>query len=68
MYVCICNAYRERDILEAARRGARTAEEAYRVLGEGPCCGHCLPTAQSLIEDLIEGLMPAGCPALMPAE
>ena len=37
MYVCICNAYRDAEIREAA-------------LGGGPRCGRCLPTAQELID------------------
>jgi bacterioferritin-associated ferredoxin len=50
MYVCLCNAYRERDLVEAARAGACTAEAAYQWLGGPPQCGQCLPTAQAVID------------------
>ena len=50
MYVCICNGYREAEVLEAAAQGARLAEDAYLSLGAGPCCGRCLDVAQALID------------------
>jgi bacterioferritin-associated ferredoxin len=53
MYVCLCNAYRERDIAAAARAGARTPEAAYAWLGAAPVCGRCLPMAQSVIDPLL---------------
>ena len=50
MYVCICNAYRDAEIREAARSGLRCARKAYAALGGGPRCGRCLPVAQDLID------------------
>lgn len=50
MFVCICNAYRDRDIADAARKGARTACEAYDALGNGPNCGSCLDDATRIVE------------------
>ncbi|MCY3755389.1 MAG: (2Fe-2S)-binding protein [Alphaproteobacteria bacterium] len=50
MYVCICNAYRDAEIREAARSGLRCAHKAYAALGGGPRCGRCLPVAQDLID------------------
>ncbi|MCY4231971.1 MAG: (2Fe-2S)-binding protein [Alphaproteobacteria bacterium] len=50
MYVCICNAYRDAEIREAARTGVRSAHKAYAALGGGPRCGRCLPDAQDLID------------------
>ena len=49
MFVCICNAYRDRDIAAAARKGARSAEEAYEALGSGPNCGCCLDAAEEIV-------------------
>ena len=74
MYVCICNGYRESELREVAREGAVTAEDAYLSLGDGPCCGRCLPLAQDIVDherrsqgadsdrDGLPGL-PALCPA-----
>lgn len=50
MYVCVCNGYRESDIRDAARAGARCARRAYDSLGGGPQCGKCLDLAQDLID------------------
>jgi len=52
MYVCLCNAYTESDIRAAAAEGARTADEAYCSIGDGPCCGRCIATAQQIIDDV----------------
>jgi len=51
MYVCMCNALRDRDVAAAAAAGARTAVDAYRALGAAPRCGRCLPFAQRFIEE-----------------
>jgi len=55
MYICICNGYREREVRDAALRGARTVEDAYQALGNGPCCGCCVAEAQEFIEQTLAG-------------
>ncbi len=50
MYVCLCNGYRESELRAVAREGISVANEAYEALGNGPCCGRCLDTAQALID------------------
>ncbi len=52
MFVCICNAYRDKDIAHAARSGARCAEEAYEALGNGPNCGCCLEVAEEIVSQV----------------
>ena len=54
MFICICNAYRERDIAGVAQSGIHCARQAYAMLGSGPRCGQCLEDAQALI-DLVRG-------------
>lgn len=58
MFVCICNAYRDVEIREAARAGARCARDAYAALGAGPRCGRCLGDAQTLIDEAHGGRAP----------
>ena len=54
VFICICNAYRERDIAGMAQSGVHCARQAYAMLGSGPRCGQCLKDAQALI-DLVHG-------------
>jgi bacterioferritin-associated ferredoxin len=50
MYVCLCNGYRESELRALARRGISDAQEAYRALGDGPCCGCCVDFAQEILD------------------
>ncbi len=60
MYVCICNALTDQQILTAAEQGARTVADAYRVLGAEINCGQCACLAKDLIDDVVRpGLLQA---------
>lgn len=63
MFVCLCNAYRDAEIREAARFGARRAKDVYAALGRGPRCGRCLAFAQYLIDEVHSGTDEAAPPA-----
>ncbi len=64
MLVCICNAIREDDLREAARRGADDAESAYAWLGKQPNCGICLDHADDVIIEE-RRCIPSACAAKM---
>lgn len=49
MIVCSCNAIREEEIRQAARRGATCAESAYRALGCEFECGSCADYAEEIV-------------------
>jgi len=49
MIVCVCNAIRETDVREAARRGATCPKSAYQSLGRRPNCGQCFSFAREII-------------------
>jgi len=51
MYVCICNALRDKDLAEAARADARSVADVFRRCGRRPQCGKCLPDVAQMIED-----------------
>ena len=51
MIVCVCNAITEKEVREAARKGARTPEAAYAMLDCEPQCGCCLHYAQEMIDE-----------------
>ena len=49
MYVCICNALRDKQ-LAAASHDARTVADVFRRCGTRPQCGKCLPDVAQMIE------------------
>lgn len=49
MYICVCNAIRECELRETARRTGGDAESVYAALGKRPNCGHCLSEADEVI-------------------
>ncbi|TIX51264.1 (2Fe-2S)-binding protein [Alteraurantiacibacter aquimixticola] len=49
MYICVCNAIRECELRNAARRTGGDAESVYAALGKRPNCGHCLDDADDVI-------------------
>jgi bacterioferritin-associated ferredoxin len=59
MYVCICNALTDQQILTAAEQGARTVADAYRLHGVEINCGHCTCMAQDLIDDVAYPMLQA---------
>jgi bacterioferritin-associated ferredoxin len=50
MYVCICNAVTDRDILKAIDDGVSTVEGLGDTLNVGTCCGRCKSCAEGLIQ------------------
>ncbi len=51
MFVCICNALREKELAAAAGGDARTVADVFRRCGRRPQCGKCLPEVAQIIED-----------------
>lgn len=49
MFVCLCNAIRDREFAAAAK-GATSVAETFRKCGRRPQCGKCLPDVASIIE------------------
>ena len=49
MYICICNAIRERDLRSLAQDAPGDAEALYARMGCQPQCGQCLEDADFLI-------------------
>lgn len=57
MYVCVCNAIRESQVLGVIRvEGACTPGEIFRALDAKPVCGKCIPDMERLLK--AEGLGP----------
>ena len=50
MYVCLCHAVTEHQIIDSAATGAGL-EEIAAELGVGTCCGQCRAHAESVIAE-----------------
>lgn len=51
MYVCICNAIREKDLRSAVHRCTGGVEAIYTALGRPPQCRQCLDDAEDIVAD-----------------
>ncbi len=51
MYVCICNAVTDKDILNAADAGATTLKHLRDELNVATCCGRCATCAKRLLKE-----------------
>lgn len=63
MYVCVCRAVTDRQILQAARAGAKNLKDLRRELGVATECGQCASCARQCLreahaEPSSNGLMP----------
>ncbi len=50
MYVCICKAITEKQVLQAASEGARSLQDLQCGLGVATGCGQCAADACSVLE------------------
>ena len=53
MYICLCNAITDRQIVRAAEEGARSSEDLAMQLGVGMGCGRCRSCAKALLVETI---------------
>ncbi len=65
MYVCICNALKDKELVAAAEADADTVAAAFRHCGRKPQCGKCLSHVADLIE---QTRREAAGSAILPAE
>ena len=69
MYVCLCNAFTDRDVNRAIDDGARTAGQVYKRLEAIPQCGKCkdmireMVSARHALQSPLEAAQPFGVPA-----
>ncbi len=59
MYICLCNAITDRQIVQAAQSGARSPEDLTRELGIGLGCGRCTSCAKALLQETVAKLAAA---------
>ena len=53
MYICLCNAITERQIIRAVELGARSTSDLAQGLGVGIGCGRCTSCAKTLLRDTV---------------
>lgn len=58
MYVCLCNAIRDRDLHPHTAGGCCSVSMVYRALGAEPKCGKCVP----FVRDALRQAASAGSP------
>lgn len=51
MYICICNAITERQVVDAVAQGATTLQDLQANPGVATCCGCCAGTAQEYLPE-----------------
>lgn len=59
MFVCICNAVRDRDIRSAVDDGVTTMRELQMQLGVSATCGKCAPCAREILSECLTEKIPA---------
>jgi bacterioferritin-associated ferredoxin len=62
VYVCVCNAIRERDVRRAIEEGACTPQEIFKAHDAEPCCGRCIPDLERMLKEAGVGPWCAACP------
>ena len=53
MYVCVCNAVKDRDLREAAASGCRSFGEIQARTKVSTCCGRCEPMAREIVDEAL---------------
>lgn len=63
MYICICNAITDKQILDAQAQGCDSIDDVMKDLGVGSSCGRCVTKAENLlIENAgVQRFNPAAC-------
>lgn len=67
MYVCICNAITDKQILEAAERGVSDVWTLQNELGVATNCGSCVEAASELLREAAKPSISAGPRLYQPA-
>ena len=63
MYICLCNAITDRQIVRAAELGVRSPEDLAYELGVGTGCGRCMTCAKTLLAESVARITHSTCEA-----
>jgi len=64
MYLCLCNAVTDRELVQALAEGCTTLRDLHQATGCGGQCGRCLPLISEFLERHLSsaGAEPAASP------
>jgi bacterioferritin-associated ferredoxin len=65
MYVCLCNAFTDRQVRAVCPDVGTSTAAVYCALGVRPQCGKCVPTVRQMVREFTETL--AAAPGAVPA-
>ena len=51
MYICLCNALRDRDLHPHTAAGGNSVAMVYRACGCRPQCGKCVPFVRQMLRE-----------------
>ncbi len=63
MYVCLCNAFTDRQVRAVCPGAGSSAAAVYCALGVRPKCGKCVPTVRQILDEVSSAVTPAAVPA-----
>ena len=63
MYVCLCNAFTDRQVRAVCSAAGSSTAAVYCALGVKPKCGKCVPTVREILNEAANALAPAAIPA-----
>jgi bacterioferritin-associated ferredoxin len=67
MYICLCNAITDRQIVQAVELGARSTNDLAQGLGVGLGCGRCTSCAKALLGETLARITGAATGCATPA-
>lgn len=53
MYVCVCKAITDNQVVQAIDQGANTRRQVMQCTGAGGVCGKCAQSLKSLLEERV---------------
>lgn len=66
MYVCICNAFTDKQVRRCLEKGACSTSGVFKSMGCAPQCGTCVPHVRGMVRDHIRTTQEAAG-AMVPA-
>ena len=63
MYVCLCNAFTDRQVRAVCPAAGSSTAAVYCALGVRPICGKCVPTVREILAEVANNAAPDAIPA-----